>query len=160
MSLSPKKKLSPHFTLDELLITKHTDLKTLQNEQVKPYLNNLYILCNFILEPIRSYYNVPITVTSGFRGKALNERVGGSKTSQHCYGEAADILVKGKTVDEVFEDIRSGKIDICYRQLIKEKIDGVFWNHIAIVKIPFNENDPKYMQKLTTKDGKNFVEVK
>ena len=51
------------------------------------------------------------------------------------------------------------KINICYRQLIKEKIDGVFWNHIAMVKIPFNEKD-KYMQKLTTKDGKKFVEVK
>lgn len=158
--MSNSLKLSPHFTLNELLITKHTDLKLLQNEQVKPYLNNLSILCNFILEPIRSYYNAPVTITSGFRGKALNERVGGNKTSQHCFGEAADFLVKGKTVDEVFEDIRSGKIDICYRQLIKEKIDGVFWNHIAIVKIPFNENDSKYMQKLTTKDGKNFVEVK
>ena len=99
-----------------------------------------------------------IIITSGFRGKTLNKKVGGSLTSQHCLGEAADILVKGKTVEEVFEDIRSGKIDICYRQLIKEQINGVFWNHIAMVKIPFNEND-KYMQKLTTKDGKNFVEV-
>lgn len=152
-------KLSKHFTLEELLITKHTDLKSFQNEQVKPYLNNLYILCNFILEPIRCYYNAPVTVTSGFRGKALNERVGGSKTSQHCYGEAADILVKGKTVDEVFNDISKGKINISYRQLIKEKIEGKFWNHIAIVKIPFDDRD-KYMQKLTTKDGKNFIEVK
>lgn len=159
MQLSPKMKLSPHFTLEELLITKHTDLKSLQNEQVKPYLNNLYVLCNFILEPIRSYYNAPITVTSGFRGKALNERVGGSKTSQHCYGEAVDIIVRNRTVDQVFEDIMLGKIDICYRQLIKEKIDGKFWNHIGMIKIPFNEKD-KYMQKLTTADGKNFIELK
>lgn len=153
-------KLSPHFTLKELLVTEHTDLISLQQEEVKPYINNLYILCNYILEPIRNYYKVPVTVTSGFRGNTLNKRVGGSSTSQHCLGEAADFLVKGKTVDEVFEDIRDGKIDICYRQLIKEKINGKFWTHIAMVKIPYNDKDPKYMQKLTTKDGKNFLEIK
>lgn len=152
-------KLSPHFTLKELLITDHKDLASNQEEDVKPYLNNLYILCNYILEPIRAYYGKPVTVTSGFRGDTLNKRVGGSKTSQHCLGEAADILVKDKTVDEVFNDIKSGKINIIYRQLIKEKINGKFWNHIAMVKIPFNEKDVKYMQRLTTKDGKNFVEV-
>lgn len=152
-------KLSPHFTLNELLITKHKDLVASQNEQVKPYLNNLYILCNSILEPIRNYYGVPVTVTSGFRGKALNERVGGSKTSQHCLGEAVDIIVKGKTVDQVFNDISTGRINIEYRQLIKEKIDGQFWTHIGMVKIPYNSSD-KYKQKLTTSDGKKFVEVK
>ena len=119
-------KLSPHFTLDELLITSHKDLQLLQKEEVKPYMSNLYILCNYVLEPIRNYYGKPITVTSGFRGKTLNKRVGGSLTSQHCLGEAADILVKEKTVEEVFEDIRSKKIDICYRQLIKKQINGVF----------------------------------
>ena len=152
-------KLSPHFTLDELLVTSHQDLQLLQQEEVKPYINNLYVLCNYVLEPIRNYYGKPITITSGFRGKTLNKRVGGSLTSQHCLGEAADILVKGKSVDEVFEDIRTAKINIVYRQLIKEKINGKFWNHIAMVKIPFNEND-KYKQKLATKDGKIFLEVK
>lgn len=153
-------KLSKHFTLEELLVTEHKDLRPLQKEEVKPYMNNLYVLCNYILEPIRAYYGKAITVTSGFRGNTLNKRVGGSLTSQHCLGEAADILVKSKTVDEVFEDIRKGKINICYRQLIKEKINGKFWIHIAMVKIPYNDRDSKYMQKLTTKDGKNFVEVK
>ena len=151
--------LAPSFTLDELLTTSHKDLLPKQLEEVKPFMNNLYILANNILQPIRNYYKVPITVTSGFRGKALNERVGGSKTSQHCFGEAVDILVKGKTVDEVFDDIRTGKINICYRQLIKEKINGKFWIHIAMVKIPFNIND-KYMQKMTTTDGKKYIEVK
>ena len=111
------------------------------------------------MKPIRNYYKVPITVTSGFRGTALNEKVGGNKTSQHCLGEAVDFIVKGKTVDEVFEDIKSGKIDICYRQLIKEKINGKFWIHLGMVKIPFKPKD-KYMQKLTTTDGKKYIEVK
>lgn len=151
--------LSKNFTLEELLTTSHKDLLPKQKEEVKPYVNNLYILANYILQPIRNYYKVPITVTSGFRGKALNERVGGNKTSQHCLGEAVDFIVKGKTVDEVFDDIRTGKIDICYRQLIKEKISGKFWVHIGMVKIPFKPKD-KYLQKLTTTDGKKYIEVK
>ena len=151
-------KLSPHFLLSELLTTEHKEYMLLQEKGVQQYLNNLYILCNYILEPIRCYYNVPITVTSGFRCKELNEEVGGSKTSQHNYGEAADIIVKGKTVDEVFNDIKDGKIDICYRQLIKEKINGKFWVHIAMVKLPYNKDD-KYKQNLTTTDGKNYTQV-
>lgn len=151
--------LSPNFTLEELTVTSYKEFQKKQLEEVKPFMNNLYVLANNILQPIRNYYKVPITVTSGFRGPALNAKVGGSKTSQHCFGEAVDILVKGKTVDEVFDDIRTGKINICYRQLIKEKINGKFWIHIAMVKIPFNPND-KYMQKMTTTDGKKYIEVK
>ena len=151
--------LSKNFTLDELLVTSYKEFQQKQLEEVKPFMNNLYILANYILQPIRNYYKVPITVTSGFRGKALNERVGGNKTSQHCLGEAVDFIVKGKTVDEVFEDIRTGKIDICYRQLIKEKVGKRFWVHIGMVKIPFKPKD-KYMQKLTTTDGKKYIEVK
>ena len=151
--------LSPNFTLEELLITSYKEFQKKQLEEVKPFMDNLYIIANYILQPIRNYYKVPITVTSGFRGTALNEKVGGNKTSQHCLGEAVDFIVKGKTVDEVFEDIKSGKIDICYRQLIKEKINGKFWIHLGMVKIPFKPKD-KYMQKLTTTDGKKYIEVK
>ena len=151
--------LSPNFTLEELLITSYKEFQKKQLEEVKPFMDNLYIIANYILQPIRNYYKVPITVTSGFRGTALNEKVGGNKTSQHCLGEAVDFVVKGKTVDEVFEDIKTGKIDICYRQLIKEKINGKFWIHLGMVKIPFKPKD-KYMQKLTTTDGKKYIEVK
>lgn len=142
-------KLSPHFLLSELLITDHTEYKLLQEQGVQPYITNLQILCNYILEPIRNYYKVPVTVTSGFRCKELNDKIGGSKTSQHNFGEAADFIVKGKTVDEVFADIIAGKINIVYRQCISEKHR---WIHIAMIKIPFSSED-KYLNKLTTEDG-------
>ena len=154
-------KLSPHFLLSELLTTEHKEYMLLQEKGVQQYLNNLYILCNYILEPIRCYYNVPITVTSGFRCKELNDAVGGNIKSDHCCfggGAAADFIVKGKTVDEVFNDIKDGKIDICYRQLIKEKVAGKFWIHIASFRLPYNAED-KYKQNLTTTDGKNYTQV-
>lgn len=151
-------KLSPHFTLEELLVTNHTDLKPLQKEEVKPYMTNLYILCNYILEPIRNYYKVPLIINSGFRGPTLNKRVGGTKTSDHtCImgAAAADFTVKGRTVDEVFKDIISGKIGIIYRQVINEKHS---WIHIASLRFPFNEDD-KYLDKLITEDAKTYKKI-
>lgn len=154
--------LSPNFTLEELLTTSHKDLLPKQNEEVKPYVNNLYILTNYILQPIRNYYKVPIIINSGFRGPALNKRVGGTKTSDHtCImgAAAADFTVKGRTVDEVFKDIISGKIGIIYRQVINEQnSSGAKWIHIASLRFPFDKSD-KYMHKLIY-DGKKYIDIK
>ena len=154
--------LAPSFTLDELLTTSHKDLLPKQNEEVKPYVNNLYILANYILQPIRNYYKAPIIINSGFRGESLNKKVGGTATSDHtCIkgAAAADFTVRGKTVDEVFKDIISGKINILYRQVINEENkSGAKWIHIASFRLPFDKND-KYMHKLKY-DGKNYIEVK
>lgn len=154
--------LSNNFTLDELITTSHKDLLQQQAEEVRPYVTNLYILANYILQPIRNYYKVPITINSGFRGGTLNKRVGGTLTSDHtCIkgAAAADFTVKGKTVDEVFNDIISGKIGITYRQVINEENkSGDKWIHISTIRLPFDKTD-KYMHKLRF-DGKNYIEVK
>jgi len=50
----------------------------------------------------------PITVNSGYRSKAHNKAVGGSKNSQHLYGKAADIVVDGLTpakVKQIVEEL-------------------------------------------------------
>ena len=154
--------LSQNFTLEELLVTSYKEFQQKQLEEVKPFMNNLYILANYILQPIRNYYKVPIIINSGFRGPALNKRVGGTKTSDHtCImgAAAADFTVKGRTVDEVFKDIISGKIGIIYRQVINEQnSSGVKWIHIASLRFPFDKSD-KYMHKLIY-DGKKYMEVK
>jgi hypothetical protein len=48
-----------------------------------------------LLEPIRALVKAPIQITSGYRCPDLNKRVGGSETSQHIQGEAADFVVQG-----------------------------------------------------------------
>ena len=93
--------LSPHFTLDEMTST-NTGLDNVPNvEQI----NQLRLLCNDILEPLReemsSLYGhrdvsgwpeyIPLIVTSAYRCSAVNKAVGGVPTSQHLYGQAADI---------------------------------------------------------------------
>lgn len=49
-------------------------------------------LCINVLEPLRRRFGV-IRITSGYRCLKLNQMVGGSRTSQHLFGEAADIHV-------------------------------------------------------------------
>lgn len=53
-----------------------------------------------VLEMIRGHFNVPMKITSGFRTKKVNKAVGGSPTSSHVHGSAADV---------VFADVLSNK---------------------------------------------------
>ena len=48
-----------------------------------------------LLQKIRSHFQSPVTVCSGYRTPPHNKKVGGAAYSQHMYGTAADIQVKG-----------------------------------------------------------------
>lgn len=62
----------------------------IKNEPTPEHLASLKRLCEKVLQPARDALG-PITVNSGYRSKTLNDHVGGSKTSQHSKGEAADV---------------------------------------------------------------------
>ena len=86
--------LSKNFTLRELL---HSDTaerdEALKNEQENPppeIIENLRHLTETALQPIRNRIDYPIKINSGYRSVVLNKLIGGSATSQHCRGEAAD----------------------------------------------------------------------
>jgi zinc D-Ala-D-Ala carboxypeptidase len=95
-------KLTDHFSLEEFLKSdSHPELMdelVLTQDQTK----KLFYLCEFALEPIRAKFG-PTRITSGFRTLALNDAIGGSKTSQHLLAEAADFMCSGvKTMQEVY----------------------------------------------------------
>ena len=50
-----------------------------------------------VLETIRAHFGSAVTINSGYRTPQYNEKVGGAEHSQHCYGTAADISVRGQT---------------------------------------------------------------
>lgn len=60
-----------------------------------------------ILDDVREYFNAPVTINSACRCEKHNEEVGGSKGSQHKLGRAADIVVRGKTPEEVHDYLDS-----------------------------------------------------
>ena len=54
-----------------------------------------------VLQSLRSHFCAAVTINSGYRTPQYNARVGGVTDSQHCYGTAADIVVRGKTPAQV-----------------------------------------------------------
>ena len=119
--------LSPHFSYAEMT---RTNVRQ-SNEPGIGELENLKVLCAKIMEPCRDLVG-PIWITSGFRNYIINTRIGGSPSSQHCKGQAADWVplsmdLKGaflKVMESVFVD---------YDQLIFEVPNGLGrgWIHIS-----------------------------
>lgn len=91
--------LTEHFKLSEFLYSSTlespkpicADIYKEQNIITNEVYNNLYNLCHHILEPVRTALGFPIYVNSGYRCPNLNKLIGGSLSSQHLRGEAADI---------------------------------------------------------------------
>ena len=119
-------KLSPNFTLEELTFSQVASRRGIDNTPPPKVKDNLERLALF-LEQVRKVVNKPISISSGYRSREVNESVGGSKTSQHCEGCAADFNVKGMSPDAVVRAIVTA--DIPYDQVILE-FDS--WVHISI----------------------------
>jgi hypothetical protein len=86
----PDQQLSPHFKLSEMLDSGTGRSKGISNEPTPEIVENLRKLCNEALEPIRALIG-PMHVNSGYRADEINKAVGGSLTSAHSHGLAADI---------------------------------------------------------------------
>jgi hypothetical protein len=87
--------LSPLFNLRDFLSSETA--ARMGREIVPPddVVANLQRLCQQVLEPIRVKLGMPIVITSGYRPAWLNLAIGGSRTSAHMTGNAADIKIVG-----------------------------------------------------------------
>lgn len=110
--------MTPHFTLEELSISTEAARRGIKNTPNNTQKMSLLRLCTKILEPLRVAADKPIIVYSGFRSPEVNRLVGGSYKSQHCKGEAADIVIPGMTVAEVVALIK--ELNLPFDQLIDE----------------------------------------
>lgn len=119
-----------YFTLKEMTKSDtavRRRISNIPNEQEK---QNIYQLVEKILDPLREAYGKPIVVSSGFRCEKLNTAVGGSKTSQHKTGQAADIRSLEDTREEnkkLFDLIK--KLNLPFDQLINEY--DYDWVHVS-----------------------------
>ncbi len=87
--------ISKNFTLDELIYSDTANKLGIDNKPSEEEYNRMCHLCNKLLQPLRDDLDKPIRINSCYRGEELNKAVNGSKTSQHCKGEAADIEIDG-----------------------------------------------------------------
>lgn len=85
-----------YFTIDELTASTEARKMGIDNTPSPSVVDSLTELVDNVLDPLRARYGYPIHVSSGYRCPRLNKAVGGSPTSQHVKGEAADIYVTDK----------------------------------------------------------------
>tara|TARA_R110000796_G_scaffold59350_1_gene136727 strand:+ start:21 stop:482 length:462 start_codon:yes stop_codon:yes gene_type:complete len=84
-------KLSQNLSLAEVTKSATAKRRGIANEPSIDHLESLKALAENIFQPIREEFMCPIFISSGYRSEALNEAIGGSKTSQHSKGEAIDL---------------------------------------------------------------------
>lgn len=126
-------KLSKNFTYEEMIASATAKRLKIDNTPSVKELGELRKLCQQILQPIRDKYGKGITVTSGYRCQRLNKAVGGSATSQHVLGQAADITLGTSALNKklfnlILEMINKKQIKV--GQLIDEY--GYRWIHISL----------------------------
>lgn len=121
--------MSEHFPLESLTYSQTATRKGIDNTPPQQAIDSLNLLCSTLLEPARALLGVPFRVDSGYRCEALNEAVGGAKTSAHMDGRAADCIPEGMDLLDAFTRIRTS--DLPYDQVI---IECNAWIHLAIVR--------------------------
>ena len=122
-----------YFTIKELCKSSTATAKGIDNSPNSEIVNNLTQLVDNVLDPLRVKYGKPIIVTGGYRCPALNKAVGGSKTSQHMLGLAADITAGSKSENKKLFDLIQ-QLKLPFDQLIDEK--NFNWIHVSYSEKP------------------------
>ena len=87
--------LTSNFTLEELVKSETALRKGMDNTPDEGSVRNLTALAENVLQPVRDAFGKGVKVNSGYRHPDVNAAVGGSRTSDHCKGMAADIEIPG-----------------------------------------------------------------
>lgn len=110
---------------------KHQVKNIPDDAQLSQVLGNIKALVSNVLDPLRAMIGRPIIITSGYRSQRVNELVGGSKTSQHLTGKAADFHVQGYTPQQMDMMYRTIQMYYDFDQLIfypSKNIIHISWN--------------------------------
>ena len=143
--------LTKNFSLAELTKSETALRFDMDNAPGAVEIANLTELAGKVLQPVRDHFGKGVKVNSGFRHPDVNAKVGGSKTSDHCKGQAADIEIPGVPNAELAEWIKD---NLEFRQLILEfytpGIPDSGWVHVSFV----DGDNKKQVMTATKKDGK------
>lgn len=143
--------LTKNFSLHELTKSETALRRGVDNTSGQQETAALTLLAQKVLQPVRDHFARGVKVNSGYRSHVVNALVGGSRTSDHCKGMAADIEIPGVPNYNLALWIRD---NLDYTQLILEfytpGVPDSGWVHVSY--------DPANLkgQSLTAvrKDGK------
>lgn len=133
-----------HFTMLEFTNSATARKLGIDNTPTAEHRTNLEELVAKLLDPLREAWAIRcaneqwgtpvLAVTSGYRGFRLNESVGGSTTSAHCVGYAADLVPRNGRLAEFKAFCREYLTGKAFDQMISEDENtaGVpRWIHIG-----------------------------
>lgn len=131
--------LTKNFTLSELTKSDTALRLDMDNTPNADHIQSLLMLCEKVLQPVRDHFGKGVKVNSGFRHPEVNAKVGGSKTSDHCKGMAADIEIPGVANGDLAQWIVD---NLDFRQVILEfytpGVPDSGWVHVS-----YNPEDNK-----------------
>ena len=134
-------KISDHITYAEAIHSQTAKRKGIDNTPNPNQIEAMKLLAEKVFEPLRKWVGGPIKVNSFFRSPELNTKIGGSKTSQHCKGQAIDIddVYGYKTNSEMYHWVKE---NLDFDQMIWEFGTDTQpnWVHVSYVSEENNRN--------------------
>ena len=147
-------KLSKNFSLAELTKSQTAERMGLDNNPSEGEVENLRLLCERVLQPVRDHFNKVVTISSGYRNEILSKKIGSSSKSQHCKGMAADFEIFSVPNNEVSDWIKE---NLMFDQLILEYYTpgepNSGWVHCSYNGSEVNANRKEYLMAIKV-DGK------
>lgn len=148
--------LSKNFSLKELTTSQVAVRNGLDNTPDQTVISNLQTLVETILQPLRDHYGRSVRVSSGYRSPELNSFVGGSKTSDHCKGQAADIEIDGVANGDLAKYIADNfKFTQVILEFYTQGVPNSGWVHIS-----YDANNLKCETLTATKINNKTVYLK
>jgi len=138
-------RLSKNFTLEEFTRSQTAERFGIDMQPPELIVDNIRRLVQGCLQPLRDEAG-PMYISSGYRPLELNTRIGGSKTSAHVRGNAADFTVTGMSPYDTCELILT--MNLPFDQVILE-FPPNGWTHLGVADILRGEKLTAYK-----KDGK------
>ena len=127
-NLNDKISGASNFTYRELVISNTATRKGINNIPGEQEWKHLEALAENVLQPTRDKFG-PLRINSGYRSPELNVAIGGSPTSNHCRGEAADIEPWDANTVTLFKMLEWINGNLQFRTIILEyPPDG--WLHV------------------------------
>ena len=134
-------KISTNITYAEAIHSSTAKREQIDNTPSPSQIEAMKLLAEKIFQPLREWVGGPIKVNSFFRSVALNEKIGGAASSQHCKGQAMDIndVYGCKTNAEMYHWIKE---NLNFDQMIWEFGTDTQpnWIHVSYVSDEDNRN--------------------
>lgn len=116
-------RISKNFKMEEFIESSTAKKYNIDNTPSEEIKKRIIELVEKVMQPIRTKWGKSIIITSGYRCKELNSKVGGSKTSQHMSGYACDFETTNGQNAELFNMIK---------EMIENKeieVDQLIWEY-------------------------------